>query len=895
MHYSRLFPLFGLSILALCGTFRTMAQIERVDPTAELRREGTFVDASRVELATADQQQQWLAKQTSAEYFVFTEGREHEIRFDDRLPLAWLSRNADERVRFQGTPQPGETYLWQIGVYAPQQALRNVTLQFDALIGPSGDTIPASAFECYNLGGVDKDGKRFVKQVNVPEGKLQALWIGVNVPLKAYGLYRGNMTVRAEGASETRLEIALDVQGDPLPDGGIHDAWRKSRIRWINSTLGRSEEPTAPYTPLKRSENRISYLGGEVTLTSEGLPAAIVTHYDRSNQLDASVENNILAAPVRFEVETGKGVQTFRASKLRFTEETPATLCWQTTLTNRDLELDCRGVMHFDGSINYRLALKARREIQVKDIRARFDLTRYASKYLMGLGHKGGQRPEETLRWSWDTTRQQDQLWLGNINAGLNIHLKDSNYRRPLVNIYYHFGRLQYPHSWGNDHRGGIEITPSETATSVKAYSGERTLRAGETQRYDFELMITPVKPIDFAHHFTERFYHLNADTSGGFIPTALAYGANLINVHHKADIYPFLNYPMEDQAVGGLKAFIERAHAAGLGVRTYYTCRELTVKTPEFWILRSLGGEILFDGPGNEARTLIHPDGPKPWLRENLRAHYLPAWYAAFNEGRFKGELDIAVIATPESRWSNYFLEGLNWMVRELAIDGIYVDDSSLDPESMRRARRILDADGRRRLVDMHTWNHMNEHAGYANSLQLYFGLLPYVNRLWIGELFRADNPRDFWLVEMSGIPFGLMSETLDAHNLFRGMVFGMLPRLPWSGNPAPMWKLLDRFEISQARMYGYWDERNPVTDSDNEQLPVTVYLNEGKALVVVANWSDTDAASRFLQLDPAKLGFTPRRAYLPEIEELQTASEIDLDTPVEIPAASGKIILLE
>ncbi len=47
----------------------------------------------------------------------------------------------------------------------------------------------------------------------------------------------------------------------------------------------------------------------------------------------------------------------------------------------------------------------------------------------------------------------------------------------------------------------------------------------------------------------------------------------------------------------------------------------------------------------------------------------------------------------------------------------------------------------------------------------------MPYVNRTWIGEGFGFDNTLDFWLVEMSGIPFGLMSETLDARNVSCGI----------------------------------------------------------------------------------------------------------------------------
>jgi len=35
-----------------------------------------------------------------------------------------------------------------------------------------------------------------------------------------------------------------------------------------------------------------------------------------------------------------------------------------------------------------------------------------------------------------------------------------------------------------------------------------------------------------------------------------------------------------------------------------------------------------------------------------------------------------------------------------------------------------------------------------------------------------------------------------------FRGMVFGMLPRLPWSGNPVPLWQLWDSFGMDKATM---------------------------------------------------------------------------------------------
>ena len=256
-------------------------------------------------------------------------------------------------------------------------------------------------------------------------------------------------------------------------------------------------------------------------------------------------------------------------------------------------------------------------------------------------------------------------------------------------------------------------------------------------------------------------------------------------------------------------------------------------------------------------------------------------------------GELDISVITTPDSRWNNYYLEGLDWMIKNLGLDGVYIDDSALDHQTLQRARRVMDADGKRRLIDIHSWNHMNQWAGYANSLHLYLELLPYVDRTWIGEGFPANNTLDFWLVEMSGIPFGLMSETLDARNVFRGMVYGMLSRLPWSGNPVPFWHIWDDFGMKNAVMRGYWDERCPVK-TDNTNIPATVYINGDKALVVLANWTDLPQTAK-ITLDEQLLGFKPSSYLLPEIRNTQWEGKLSSLNQCEIMGRGGMIILLE
>ena len=904
------FLAISMAVALLCGGVLSpvAAQEKTTNAFDDLKRSGSVQERdSPMRRAASPAQMETLMNTVPEQgYFCFAEDRLNPVRRTDSLPAVWMARTPGERTAFVGAAAPGEFYTWQIALYGPSFPLDNVQLRFSDLRNTdSKAVIPADSIRCFNLGGTDLRGRRFTERVDVPQGKVQSLWCGAAIPADLpAGTYAGAVTVRPEGRGATRIPVALTVTGDPLSDGGTGEGWRMARLRWLDSQTGVGETPTAPYVPVTVSADAVGWLGGTFRLGASGLPVAIATHYDTQNRLDPATENAVLAAPVRFVVETADGkTDVFSARNIRLAKVSGGRAEWSAAGTNGDLRIEVSGFMEFDGFADLNIRVATQKNIAVEDIRLEVPYTAYASRYIMGLGRRGGFRHAEEAdisvveeTFTWDTTKHQDALWMGNVNAGLNLKFKDpSNYERPLVNIYYGLGRLRMPESWGNGGKGGIRIADRDDGSVlVTAFSGPRTLTKGETLDFGVEMLVTPVKPLDMEHHVTERFYHSNSDLSDSYIPAAKAAGANFINIHHKKEIYPYINYPYFDENIADFKAFADRAAKEGIGTRVYYTTRELTVKVPEIWALRSLGSEVIHDGPGRDARTLIHPNGPNPWLSENFGDHFIPAWFNAFKEGKYKGEMDISVITTPDSRWNNYYLEGLQWMIRNYGLRGVYIDDSALDRETLKRARRLLDADGVRRQIDIHSWNHMNEWAGFANSLHMYLDLLPYVDRTWIGEGFGTDNTPDFWLVEMSGIPFGLMSETLDAHNVWRGMVYGMAPRLPWSGNPVPLWKLWDSVGMKDAVMYGWWDPFAPAT-SDNERVKVTVYgLPGGKALLAVANWTD-EPLTATLTLDVSRLGFEPVRATLPEVETLQTAGNIDLSAPVTVDGKKGLLIIVE
>ena len=214
-------------------------------------------------------------------------------------------------------------------------------------------------------------------------------------------------------------------------------------------------------------------------------------------------------------------------------------------------------------------------------------------------------------------------------------------------------------------------------------------------------------------------------------------HGPNVVNVHQANFYSPYINYPYSDDSFPAFCDLVKRAHAKGVKLRVYYTTREITQNMPELFPLHSFNGEIILPGPGKDARTLLHPKGPHAWLAENLREDFIPAWEAQV--GAPYADLDLSVITTPDSRWNNFYLEGLRWLVEKSDFDGMYIDDTALDATSLRRARRILDSRPGR-LIDLHTWNHFNDWAGFANNLTIYMEILPYLDRLWLGEGFNAS-----------------------------------------------------------------------------------------------------------------------------------------------------------
>jgi len=758
------------------------------------------------------------------DYLIFAEDRAYPIRMTDALPLRWIQEKPGED--FYGEARRNEYYAFQLGIYASRMIIENIRLKFSDLKDKTGNLIPATSFTCINTDGIDTWGNPFTKVVTVKQGKVQALWVGIDVPGNAVpGNYEGTITVKPVNSGEQKVKVFLKVEHKYLADRGDGEPWRHSRLRWLNSTLGIDSEPVNPYILLKVDNRKISCLGRSVQLNDNGLPEKINTW-----------GNNILSSPINFIVETDNKEVVFPAGNFIFKEKKNGIVSWESITENNILKIECHGEMEFDGRLSYKCKVTSKTDIHIQDIRLELPLKKDFATYMVGMGRMGGFTPKNHLsRW----VKTEDSFWIGETTGGIQCELRGGSYHGPLLNLY----QPNPPASWFNGLNGGYRIDSDENTVTASAYSGARKMEEGQSVTYEFALLITPVKKLDSKEQFSNRYFH-------GTEPSeeVVANGGNVMNIHHATAYNPYINYPFIAQKE--MRGLVDKWHTMGWKVKIYYTVRELSNHLTEIWALRSLGFEVLADGGG----------GGYQWLQEHLVSDYTPQWYTHLGDG----EVDAAILNGSESRWYNYYIEGLAWLIKNMNVDGLYLDDVSFDRHILKRIRRVLDMNKPGCMIDLHSNTTFS--LGSANqNLELF----PYIDKTWFGEGFNFDiMPADFWLTEISGIPFGIPNDMLlhMAVNNRRGMLFGMTSRGFW-----PMWKLWDEFGIAGSKMVGFWG-KNPAITINHENVYATAYVKKDKILIIIGSWVNKPVNVK-LNIDWGLLGLKPSAVNIvaPEIEDYQ------------------------
>ncbi len=806
-------------------------------------------------IATAAEEEK-LKKECNSEMVVFPEDRAFPIQLKYNLPVRW--NKVPEQV-FKGRALRNEYYVWQLGIWASSKNIDNVKVHFSDLKN-GDDIIPSSEITCFNQEGTNWDGKRLEFTINVPESNIQALWCGVQIPPKAIpGTYHGTAIVSADSVESKEIELRIKVSPETIDDKGDSEQWRHGRLRWLNSTICLDDEPVAPYDEVEISGNIINVTGKTVTIGQNGMVSSI-----RTNNIE------ILAKPQAFIITTDKGDVEFDADNVKFNKEAKGLISWKSSSDQNGIRFTLSGNIEFDGHMHYEISVSSVENIYVRDIKLVTDYCPASSEYFMGCGTKGGYRP---ANYTWDWTGPYDSYWIGGAFAGLQTEYRGGTYHGPLLNDY----KPAPTPIWSNNGLGKLDIKGKKDKECTVIASTGKNIIALEPKIFEYNLLITPVKALNSSKHFKEKYFHGNPND----YDKAAEDGCNIMNIHHAGRLNPYINYPFVIR--DSLIDFIRYQHKNNRKVKLYYTIRELSTLCEEIYAFKSLNHEIFTEGVGYGL----------PWECEHLIDDYKPAWYTS-NEDLKGFEPDAALVLTPNSRFINYWLEGLKWIIQNYDIDGIYMDDVSFDRTTVKRIRKILDLYHEGSLIDLHS------NTGYSiGPANQYLEFIPYINRLWFGESFRYNQmSEDEWFVTFSGIPFGEMAEMLqDGGNRFLGMVYGTTKRFSWSSNinsPVPVWKFWDQFGISDSKMVGYWDPECAVKTNDPE-VKATTYIRKDKVLISIGNFGNYDKRIK-LKIDWNKLGINKSDARIeaPEIQNFQNKTIFKNGETIPVKSKEGWLIVI-
>lgn len=704
---------------------------------------------------------------------------------------------------------------------------------------------------CLNTDIVDKFGNSKKQSVELKPNIIQPLFFVLEAKEKTAQKTQCFVKITAD-KKEVDFKLEINVTDEPIENNGYNDLWRLSRLKWLNSDVCQDDTIVKPYikpsflTDEKTNSTSLSVLGRKIELDGCGLPAQVFSFFDESTEISGTVQKTLLKNSVEFLIgdsplPNGKTTATVCGNKIKIV-----------TKCENDLYFaSVNSILFYDGLLQYSISVLPKKDFSADDVKLKIDVDKNSADFMHGLGVRASKRASVCEKW--DNNKHHDCFFVGSVNCGMRVKFKAEKYIKPLVNIFYKNMPINIPtETWDNYGKGTLNVKTQSDCVCVFASTGAFNFKKDTERKFDFEFHFTPLKPIDYKKAFSVRYSHSNKlKNEIKEIDNANKKGLTDVIFHQGNMIMPFINYPFYETE--RLKNAVDYAKEKNIGVKLYYTEREHSNHMAETFVYKALGDEIILRKQG--VSHSWQKEKPQ-WLVDNFGEDIISGWFVKYKHGKYKNDHDISFIVKPDTRLDNYYVEGLKWLVENIGIKGIYIDDTALDRTTLERAKKVLQkVNG---LIDMHMWNHEEERAGDISCLNLYIDILPFLDSIWLGEGFIYKNySPEYMLAEVSGIPYGVTGQMLEGGgDLYLGMIYAMNNRYGWGHkNAVQMYRVWDEFQIEKSKMLGYWNSKNPV-HTDNENVLTTTYLKDDEALVAIYNFSNK--AQKFnLSIDEKLLGF--------------------------------------
>ena len=658
---------------------------------------------------------QAVAAQSSPSPFVaiFPEDAAHSVRvFDAGIPARW-ALSVPSKPAFTGDAAPGQFLVFQLGLWAFSGAFSNLSYAPSNFVGPQ--VIESSNFIIINMDGINPDGSTFSNTAfGLAPGMVGSLWCGLSVPLDATaGSYSGSVTLAAQGvAASLTVPITINVVGPPVADGGAGDIYSMARLSWLNSARGLEDTVPAPFIPVSATQVQGSLVVGalrkSVVLSAIGLPVSVSVDYSRVRMgVPETLQHSLFSGAVDFAIfAPGSSTPLPQVSTKAavVTQLLNSSVTWAAAWTvhapTGDINVSLSGKLDFTSVVEFAVSLTplGAASVTLGDVQLIVPVSTELAGYIVGMDNSGAQATTyENREWRWTNTTGANKVFVGRPEAGIIVNLKGDgpSWDSPMFGNDYPV--IPYvPTTWGgvdalpSDNNNGVNVTNG----TVTAFSGPRTLLAGATTTFRFNLHLLPSRSVNWTAHWATRTQQLGYDVAYASPADVAARGVTVVTIHQGCPgivngslINPWINYPFLNDTVPLLTNFTEQSNALGMGVKFYYTIRELSARAPEMFAFKAMQGEILVD---QDPWVIVQPGYAHNWnthggaafLHQHMGTHYGACW----QQSESNGEIDPSMCSHGVSRLFNYYVEGLAWSFSHAPfINGIASEKSGAADEKPR------------------------------------------------------------------------------------------------------------------------------------------------------------------------------------------------------------------
>ncbi len=702
-----------------------------------------------------------------------------------------------------------------------------------ALVG--ADKTFERAVTCFNTEGVGADGKKFSRSTYLNADEIKPLFIGVDFSRAKMGEYHTDVRVGGE-----TVELIFILTDKLVFNEGMDDEDSLSRLKWLNSTEYMDKRMVSGYDAVSGGKNHVSFTGKRALFSGDGLMADVESNYTESNALTSDVTAHLLFRQTEF-IADG---QKFKYNRLRITDKSNSAVITSDGRSSK-FRISVTAEARYTGAIAYAVKLTAEEDVIVNNIKLNVYFA--CADYMSGLGYEAGKTRAVDYKWN---AYCGDSVFIGNVNCGARFRFKNASdsVTMPVYGNESDSGYAVPESTWANYGRGGIVVTPVEEGAVLTAYTGRHIFMAGDSKEFLFDILLTPFHPVNLGA-LGNRIGRLEGNIDAYFltpkhVDSVLAdYGS----VANKTVNYPF-------GSVKALRKLALGAHKRDLSCGLTYSINRLEGDSNGFYALRAFDGEIL------------SPMGD---------GHYV----------------------MPFSRLDNEYPESVKYLISCADIDFVSMPNPCLTASTAERINKCL---ARKRggggFTELVISDRISAEHGKIESLNLYADVLPFVSRMAVAG-YGSDISDERALIGMSGIAYGMTTDSEADFGFCRSLLYGMLPR---SGRDkeekevlADISEILRKFGIADAEIKGYWDKSNPVS-ADNAHIRCTSYINGGDMLAVIYNTSDKKLTFEIGVEN--KLGFTTvgKRVTRPAIRNMQKGRKFNVGKPVKLAPHGGVIVLV-